>query len=490
MEEINNYHNNYNKVNSPIFNYYSDIVNSPNLSQNTENIINSQIIFPQNFESMTLQQKLENEKRKKGAEPIKEDKNYTPKNNYFKYNEGNNIMNDNNIINTNNINNKSKEKEKEKKKKNIKSIQPEDLIPTSINGRVILRINPLIYRNESYEFLSSNIYLLLKDQLGCKFLQEKLETDTLNAFQYFYPAILPHLSILIKDAFANYFIQKLYCYLNDEQIEYILNTLKPEFLDICSDSHGTRAIQAIMNFLLTAKLRILFFDIIKPIFISLINELNGTHIINKFIDYFPEFLNNINNIIIDNCINLATHKRGCFFLQNYLTMLLNTKSDLKINIINKLLDKCLILIIDNIGNYIIQYLLSLREQNIISNIINQILNNISFYSKHKYSNYVIEKLFLFSDDENRNKIIEKISKPEIMSDLVIDQQGNYIVLKALMFSDEEKRNIMLNIIKNLEPKIKKFSHGKNFLNKIYNIRPVINDYNYKTNNNKNNKNNK
>ena len=50
MEEINNYHNNYNKVNSPIFNYYSDIVNSPNLSQNTENIINSQIIFPQNFE--------------------------------------------------------------------------------------------------------------------------------------------------------------------------------------------------------------------------------------------------------------------------------------------------------------------------------------------------------------------------------------------------------------------------------------------------------
>ena len=487
MEEINkNYHNNYNKVNSPIFNYYSNFVNSPNLSEDSENIINNQIKFPQNFESMTLQQKLENDKRKKANEPIKEDKNYTPKNNYFKYNEGNNILNENTIISTINTNNNSKEKEL----KNIKSIKPEDLIPTSINGRVILRINPLIYRNESYEFLSSNIYLLLKDQLGCKYLQEKLETDTLNAFQYFYPAILPHLSILIKDSFANYFIQKLYCYLNEEQIEYILNTLQPEFLDICSDSHGTRAIQGIMNFLVTTKLRVLFFDIIKPIFISLINELNGTHIINKFIDFFPEFLNNINNIIIDNCINLATHKRGCFFLQNYLTMLINIKSDLKINIINKLLDNCIILITDNIGNYIIQYLLTLGEQNIISNIINQILNNISFYSKHKYSNYVIEKLFLFSGIENRNKIIDKISQPEIMSDLVVDQQGNYIVLKALMFSDDEKRKIILNIINNLEPKIKKFSHGKNFLNKIYNIRPVINDYNYQTFNNKNNKNNK
>ena len=157
MEEINNnYHHNYNKVNSPIFNYYSNFVNSPNLSEDSENIINNQIKFPQNFESMTLQQKLENDKRKKANEPIKEDKNYTPKNNYFKYNEGNNILNENTIISTINSNNNSNEKEL----KNIKSIKPEDLIPTSINGRVILRINPLIYRNESYEFLSSNIYLL------------------------------------------------------------------------------------------------------------------------------------------------------------------------------------------------------------------------------------------------------------------------------------------------------------------------------------------
>ena len=147
MEEINkNYHTNYNKVNSPIFNYYSDIVNSPNLSQNSENIINTQIQFPQNFESMTLQQKLENDKRNKVNEPIKEDKNYAPKNNYFKHNEGNNILNENNTISTNNINNKSNETEK----KNIKTIKPEDLIPTSINGRVILRINPLIYtKNKS-----------------------------------------------------------------------------------------------------------------------------------------------------------------------------------------------------------------------------------------------------------------------------------------------------------------------------------------------------
>ena len=72
-----------------------------------------------------------------------------------------------------------------------------------------------------------------------------------------------------------------------------------------------------------------------------------------------------------------------------------------------------------------------------------------------------------------------MASPEIMSDLIFDQQGNYIILKALMFADEEKRNIMLNIIGNLEPKIKKSSNGKNFLNKVYNSKFINKNQNYK-----------
>ena len=198
--------------------------------------------------------------------------------------------------------------------KNIRTIDTEDLIPTSINGRVILRINPLIYKNESYEFLSSNIYILLKDQLGCKFLQEKLKNDT-EAIYYFFPALIPNLTILINDSFANYFIQKMFRYLDYNQIEYILNILKIYFFYLCCDSHGTRAVQGLINYLNTENLRNMFFEIIKPIFISLINELNGTHIIYKFINFFPEFLNNINIIINENFISLATNKRGCFFFK-------------------------------------------------------------------------------------------------------------------------------------------------------------------------------
>ena len=390
------------------------------------------------------------------------------------------------IINTN-INNSEEPKHLNKSnnyKKKIKTIKPDDLIPTSINGRTILRINPLVYKNESYEFLSSNIYILLKDQLSCKYLQEKLETD-IKAVCYFYPDLLPNLLDLVKDSFANYFIQKICYFLNEDQIENILNILTPDFLDICSDSHGTRAIQGIMNYLHTEKLRGLFFKIIKPIFIPLINEINGTHIIYKFINEFQEYLKDINDIISDNCLKIATHKRGCFFIQNYLIMLSNNKlNNYRQSIIDNLLNNCLILVIDNIGNYVIQYLLTLGEDKIISEIINKMLNNISFYSKHQFSNYVISKLFIYSNQDDKNKILAKLSSPEIMSDLIFDPNSNYIILKALMYADIEKRNKMLNIINNLESKIKILPYGIAFLNKV-------NSYLYKSNynNNENNINN-
>jgi hypothetical protein len=494
MEE--NKQNNFNNIEtspeSPIINYYSYI--NPHISQNNSEMCNHNRINFIQIPNQTISNKNNHDNKSNKSDNLinnsPKGNNTQDKNNDKLKEKNDNLKKEKEIININNTNiNNSKEQKKYINSKNnnkkIRSIKPEDLIPTSINGRTILRINPFLYENGSYEFLSSNIYILLKDQLGCKFLQEKLETDPINAVCYFYPALLPNLIYLIKDSFANYFIQKICFFLNVEQIENILNILTPEFLDICCDIHGTRVIQGIMNYLHTEKLRILFFKIIKPIFISLINDKNGIYIIYKFINEFIEFLNEINNIIEDNFLNLATNKRGCFFTQNYLIMLRNNKKDnFKQSIIDQILNNCLVLIIDKAGNYLIQCLLTLGDDKIISEIIKKILNNISFYSKHKYSTYVIEKLFYYSNPNDKNKIITKLSSPEIMSDLVFDPQGNYIILKALMIADIENRKIMFNFINNLESKIKLSPYGNNFLNKVY---TYINKCNYKDfeNNNKN-----
>ena len=449
MEEKKNipYKNNNKISNNSIFEYYSHFTNTNNNNLSTDLQQYKSFNFPQksNMQIMTINSN--NNQNIPSNEFLINEKYYTQKNNNFK-------LKSEIVDNNNNF----------KENKEMKKITPDDLLLTKVDNRTILRVNPAIYINESYEFLTSNLYILLKDQFGCKFLQDKLEKDKYIAFSYFFPALVPNINELIKDTFANYFIQKMLFYLNEAQMEYILKILAPNFLDICIDSRGTRVVQSIMDLLLTEKLRKLFFDIIKPIFISLINEFISTHIIYKFINLFPEFLEETNNIIINNIIKIATHKRGCIFLQNYLSNM--NKINLKNELIQVLLKNCLILITDQFGNYIIQYLLSLEDSNISLNIINQIINNISFYCKHKYANYVIEKIFIHSNYIQKQNVIKKISSPEIINDLAFDQQGNFIIIKSLNYADDEKKNLILKNIFNLKPQLEQLPNGKKFLNKI------------------------
>ena len=448
MEEKKNIpYKNSNKIsNNSIFEYYSHFINTNNNNLSTDLQQFKSFNFPRKPNMQITPINSNNNQNIPSNEFLINEKYYTQKNNNFKLKSE--------IVDNNNI----------KENKEMKKITPDDLLLTKVDNRTILRVNPAIYINESYEFLTSNLYILLKDQFGCKFLQDKLEKDKYIAFSYFFPALVPNINELIKDTFANYFIQKMLFYLNEAQMEYVLKILAPNFLDICIDSRGTRVVQSIMDLLLTEKLRKLFFDIIKPIFISLINEFISTHIIYKFINLFPEFLEETNNIIINNIIKIATHKRGCIFLQNYLSNM--NKINLKNELIQVLLKNCLILITDQFGNYIIQYLLSLEDSNISLNIINQIINNISFYCKHKYANYVIEKIFIHSNYIQKQNVIKKISSPEIINDLAFDQQGNFIIIKSLNYADDEKKNLILKNIFNLKPQLEQLPNGKKFLNKI------------------------
>ena len=109
---------------------------------------------------------------------------------------------DNKYIINQELNNNNKEK--------IYTIGTKDLVTTiTSNNKKIKRINPKTYLNESYEYLSHNIFILSKDQAGCRFLQEKLEKEPEIATNYFYDAILPYILPLVKDPFGNYLIQFL-----------------------------------------------------------------------------------------------------------------------------------------------------------------------------------------------------------------------------------------------------------------------------------------
>ena len=371
----------------------------------------------------------------------------------------------------------------------IPSIGAADIVTAiTANNKKVKRIDPNTYLNESIEYLSYNIFPLGKDQAGCRFLQEKLDLDPINTAEQFYKAILPFVLPLVKDPFGNYLIQKLFNYISNDQIKTLLEIMAPTILDIGSNSHGTRVIQNMINYLKTKELVICFLNSIKPYVIPLLKELNGTHIINKFVYEHPECSEEINKIIIENSSLLATHRHGCCILQK---MLEGNNKKFRNNLINNLVDNCFVLIIDQFGNYVIQSILQLNDNKASSAIAMKISDNVAYYSKHRYSSNVIEKCFDFCGRKEKKKLIEKICLPEVISDLILDEHGNYVVQKALSYAEKREKEIIVNYIKPLIPKIKNYPFGEKLLYRLYSLCPQLNPnmYNYDNYENNNNSNN-
>ena len=93
------------------------------------------------------------------------------------------------------------------------------------------------------------------------------------------------------------------------------------------------------------------------------------------------------------------------------------------------------------------------------------INNICFYSKHKYSSNVVEKCFENCNGEIRNNLINTLLKKENLKDLILDEHGNYIVQKIISISDYNTQKYILDFIKEIDLKNVRF--GEKLLNKLY-----------------------
>ena len=444
MNNIINYSNDFNQNNIFFRQYENNYINYP---QNYSNIYNNNIMNYSN-----------------DINPINTEIQNQSHNFYYK---GDNYQITNYQEVNNNINNQ--------KPGEIRSITQLDIVTTiTSNNKMVKRINPNVYLNESLEFLAFNILRLGQDQAGCRFLQEKIDSDPEKVIPVFFKAIIPYLIPLTKDPFGNYLVQKFFPHLSPDEFKIILEKISLNIFDLGSDNHGTRVIQNMINYLYTPDLVNLFLNIIKPQIIPLLKEMHGVHIINKLISYHPECEAEINKVIVDNCSLLATHKHGCFFLQKILE---GPERPLKSELIKNLIDICFVLIIDQFGNYVIQSILNLNNNKYSSDIALIISDNVPYYSKHRYSCNVIEKCFDFCEKKERNILIEKLCTPEVIPELILDEHGNYVIQKALYYADKDKKEEILKIVKPLIPKIKNNSFGDKLLNKLYYIYPELNNRN-------------
>lgn len=73
------------------------------------------------------------------------------------------------------------------------------------------------------EELSKYSHLISKEQAGCRFLQKRIDDNPDIVNKYIYDNIFKQFILLMKDSFANYFVQKVVEHLSQDKLDQIVN---------------------------------------------------------------------------------------------------------------------------------------------------------------------------------------------------------------------------------------------------------------------------
>ncbi|XP_010436301.1 PREDICTED: pumilio homolog 11-like [Camelina sativa] len=274
-----------------------------------------------------------------------------------------------------------------------------------------------------------SVYLMAKDQLGCRCLQKLIEERRFLDVMIIFEQVINHVTELGMDQFGNYFVQKLLQVCDEEQRTQILIRLtsKPGLLvKISINNYGTRVVQKLIETVSTKEQISLLKSALKPGFLSLVRELNGNHVILsclRFLD--PNDKKFILEAATKFCTEIATHRHGCCVLQRCISYSVGEQHE---KLVGEISRNALRLAQDPYGNYVVQYII---EKNVGGvNVMFQLRGNYVRLATQKFGSHVVEKCLRYYPDSRSQIVHELVSVPNF-AQLVQDPYANYVIQAAL-----------------------------------------------------------
>ncbi|KAI9103590.1 hypothetical protein K1719_023213 [Acacia pycnantha] len=306
---------------------------------------------------------------------------------------------------------------------------------------------PLLPKCNSLAEARGYIYLIAKDQQGCRFLQKMFDEGTPEDVQVIFNEIINHVVELMVNPFGNYLMQKLLDVCTEEQRMRIILmvTLEPrQLVRISLSTHGTRVVQKLIQTLQTKQQISLVVSALEPGFLELIKDLNGNHVIQRCL----QFLGNEDNKFIfvaaaKYCIEIATHQHGCCVLQKCIS---HSSGEHRERLIAVISANALLLAQDQYGNYVVQYILDLRNPYATACITSQFEGHYVQLSMEKFSSHVVEKCLHVFDSVNQSRIICELLSAPHFEQLLQDPHANYVVQSALRYSAGPAQNALVEAI--------------------------------------------
>ncbi|KAG1147618.1 hypothetical protein G6F37_010308 [Rhizopus arrhizus] len=308
------------------------------------------------------------------------------------------------------------------------------------------------------EDMKDEIYLLCKDQNGCRYLQKKLEETDLQQREVIFNQVYPHFVELMTDPFGNYLCQKLLEHCTDAQRTTLVEQVSSSILEVSLNMHGTRAVQRMIELISLDEQIQAIVKAFSPIVVTLIKDINGNHVIQKCLHRFTtKHKQFIYDAVSENCIEVATHRHGCCVLQRCIDYSANNQTK---QLVDEIINHALTLVQDPYGNYVVQYVLELGDAQFSNRLIRQFIGNLSKLSTQKYSSNVMEKCIRVAEEDTRHDLVQEMMNKDRLEKLLKDSYANYVVQTALDYASESQHRQLAEYIRPLLPTIRNTSYCK------------------------------
>ncbi|XP_045828155.1 pumilio homolog 1-like isoform X2 [Trifolium pratense] len=306
------------------------------------------------------------------------------------------------------------------------------------------------------------------DQYGSRFIQQKLETASMDEKTMVFNEIMPNALTLMTDVFGNYVIQKFFEHGTPAQIRELAEQLTGHVLTLSLQMYGCRVIQKAIEVVNLDQQTKMVIELDGHI-MRCVRDQNGNHVIQKCIECVPEDeIRFIVSTFYDQVVTLSTHPYGCRVIQRVLEYCHDPKTQ---QIVMDEILKCVCMLAqDQYGNYVVQHVLEHGKPDERSLIIKEFTGQIVQMSQQKFASNVIEKCLSFGTPTERqllvNEMIGSTDDNEPLQVMMKDQFANYVVQKVLETCDDQQLELILNRIKVHLNALKKYTYGKHIVARV------------------------
>ncbi|KAK9280365.1 hypothetical protein L1049_014054 [Liquidambar formosana] len=316
--------------------------------------------------------------------------------------------------------------------------------------------------------IASHVVEFSADQYGSRFIQQKLETATIEEKNMVYQEIFPEALTLMTDVFGNYVIQKFFEHGIASQRRELASKLHGHVLALSLQMYGCRVIQKAIE-VVDPDQKIKMVEELDGHVMRCVRDQNGNHVVQKCIECVPEdAIQFIVSTFFDQVVTLSTHPYGCRVIQRVLEHCKDPKTQSKV--MDEILGSVSMLAQDQYGNYVVQHVLEHGKPHERSAIIRELAGKIVQMSQQKFASNVVEKCLTFGGPTERqilvNEMLGTTDENEPLQAMMKDQFANYVVQKVLETCDDQQRELILSRIKVHLNALKKYTYGKHIVARV------------------------